>query len=152
MGIDDISYKAWVSVDRKTLETVTKTMEAFVNTLLEASANLRKHNFIAKQQASFLADLKANLKEGEVIVMGDFSENYSFEIQDAVQGYHWNNDQATIHPFVVYYVSQGVLQSLNFVVISNCLVHDSVGSPLVCEEAATILDCKDCSCKSVLLL
>lgn len=117
MGIDDISYKAWVSVDHKTWETVTKTTEAFVNTLLEASANLRKHNFIAKQQASFLADLKANLKEGEVIVMGDFSENYSFEIQDAVQGYHWNNDQATIHPFVVYYASQGVLQSLNFVVI-----------------------------------
>eukprot|EP00731_Ephydatia_muelleri_P005409 Em0002g1585a len=50
-----------------------------------ASANLRKHDFIAKQQASFLADLKANLKEGEVIIMGDFSENYSFIIQDAVQ-------------------------------------------------------------------
>ena len=88
MGIDDISYKAWVSVDRKTWETVTKTTEAFVNTLLEASANLRKHNFIAKQQALFLADLKANLKEGEVIVMGDFSENYSIQDADRSSGQH----------------------------------------------------------------
>ena len=94
-------------MDRTTLETLTKSTEDFVNTLLEASANLRKHDFIAKQQASFLADLKANLKEGEVIIMGDFSENYSFIIQDAVQGYHWNNDQATLHPFVVYYTNQG---------------------------------------------
>ena len=48
----EISYKAWVSVDRTTLETLTKSTEDFVNTLLEASANLHKHDFIAKQQAS----------------------------------------------------------------------------------------------------
>eukprot|EP00731_Ephydatia_muelleri_P033645 Em0034g27a len=142
MGTDEISYKAWVSVDRTTLETLTKSTEDFVNTLLEASANLRKHDFIAKQQASFLADLKANLKEGEVIVMGDFSENYSFIIQDAVQGYHWNNDQATIHPFVVYYTNQGVLQSLNFVVISNCLVHDSVAVHLFVRKLLEFLTAK----------
>ena len=142
MGTDEISYKAWVSVDHRTLETLTKSTEDFVNTLLEASANLRKHDFIAKQQASFLADLKANLKEGEVIVMGDFSENYSFIILDAVQGYHWNNDQATIHPFVVYYTNQGVLQSLNFVVISNCLVHDSVAVHLFVRKLLEFLTAK----------
>ena len=48
-----------------------------------------------------------------------------------MQGFHWNNDRATIHPFVVYYKqpeSQGstqteatdILQSLNFASISNC--------------------------------
>ena len=74
--------------------------------------------------------------------MGDFSENYSFIIHDAVQGHHWNNDQATIHPFVVYYANQGVLQSLNFVVISNYLVHDSVAVHLFVRKLLEFLTAK----------
>ena len=34
------------------------------------------------------------------MVTADFSENYSFVLQDAVQGFHWNNAQATIHPLL----------------------------------------------------
>ena len=48
------------------------------------------------------------------MVIGDFAQKYSLVIQDAVQGFHWNNDQATIHPFVVYYkqaVPQGSTQT-----------------------------------------
>ena len=37
------------------------------------------------------------------IVGGDFSENCHFVVQDAAQGYHWANDQVTIHPFIVYH-------------------------------------------------
>ena len=35
-------------------------------------------------------------------MIGDFSENYSFLIQNAIQNQHWNNNQCTIHPFVIY--------------------------------------------------
>ena len=34
-----------------------------------------------------------------LLVIGDFAENYSFIIQDAAQSFHWNNLQATLHPF-----------------------------------------------------
>jgi len=48
-------------------------------------------------------------------------------LQDAVQGFHWNNQQATIHPFVVYYNTPNYsLQHLSFVVKSDCLQHDTV--------------------------
>ena len=40
----------------------------------------------------------------EVLILLNFAENYSFVVQDAVQGYHWNNSQATLHPFVAYYL------------------------------------------------
>ncbi|KAL5509316.1 hypothetical protein EMCRGX_G004658 [Ephydatia muelleri] len=103
MGVEEITYKAWVSVDRSQLETLTKCTEDFVDELLKQLSNLRVHDFIAKQQAAFLEETKANLKPGEAVVLGDFSENYSFVIQDAVQGFHWNNDQATIHPFIAYW-------------------------------------------------
>jgi len=61
------------------------------------------HAFIAAQQASFYRDYKSTLASREMLVTVDFSENYSFVLQDAAQGYHWNNSQATIHPFVAYY-------------------------------------------------
>src|SRR5688572_2045703 len=28
---------------------------------------------------------------------------FSFVVQDAVQGHHWNNRQTALHPFTVYY-------------------------------------------------
>jgi hypothetical protein len=42
------------------------------------------------------------LQTGEIAVICDFSENYSI-IQDEVQGFHWNNAQATLRPAVAYY-------------------------------------------------
>ena len=46
------------------------------------------------------------MKPGEIVVSADFSENYAFVLQDAAQGFHWNNAQATIHPFCC--VLQGI--------------------------------------------
>ena len=34
--------------------------------------------------------------------MADFSENFSFVVQDEIQSFDWNNSSATIHPFVCY--------------------------------------------------
>ena len=52
--------------------------------------------------------------------------NYSFLVQDAVQGHHWDNSQATIHPFVIYYKPNGELKCHNIAVISDYLKHDKV--------------------------
>ena len=53
----------------------------------------------------------------------DFSENYSFVLQDAAQGFHWNNSQATLHPFVAYYLDSGEIHHVSYVVISDCFHH-----------------------------
>jgi hypothetical protein len=50
-----------------------------------------------------MKEIKSSLQAGEIIVLEDFSENYSFIIQDAAQGFHSNNQQATIHPSVSYF-------------------------------------------------
>ena len=132
-GVDEISFKAWLSVDHITLETITQSTNMFADYLIENLLKLQKHDYIAKEQASFLVELKSQLKDGKVIVQGDFSENHSFIIQDAVQGFHWNNDQANIYPFVAYFngkdkrshPEEGIC-SLNFVIISDSLVHNAV--------------------------
>jgi len=124
--IDSVVYRQWVSADRSTLETISQSAEDFVDSLCEKLEVLLPHSFIARQQSSFQTELKCDLKPGEFLVVADFSENYSFVLQDAAQGFHWNNSQATIHPFVAYYMNAGELHHLCYVIISDCLHHDTV--------------------------
>ena len=59
-------------------------------------------HFIVEAQSSYLRTWKENLKQEEVTILLDFAEKYSFVIQDAVQGFHWENSQATLHPLFIY--------------------------------------------------
>lgn len=123
--IETVSFRQWINVDRCNLEMLSKTSSEFVELLCDNLFALKTHSFIAKQQSSFLNECKATLSEGEVIVIGDFSENYSFVLQDEIQSYHWTSNQATVHPFVIYYKQDNELKFYNFVVISNCLEHNT---------------------------
>ena len=91
--VDQIVYKQWVSTDRSMLETFCAPAEEFVDTFCEKLELLRPHSFIASEQASFYAMCKSSLQPGEILATADFSENYSFVLQDAAQGFHWNNSQ-----------------------------------------------------------
>ena len=77
--------------------------------------------------------------------MADFSENYSFVLQDAAQGFHSNNLQATIHPFVAYYMKSGELHHLSYVIISDCLHHDTVAVHLFQKHFIEYLKRQFCS-------
>ena len=53
----------------------------------------------------------------EIIVLLDFAENYSFLVQDAVQGYHWENSQA-------------INQSINHILFCHkikTVIHERIG-------------------------
>lgn len=110
--------------------TIIKPVEEFVPHFVEKIDKLITHDFICKDQASFLRNKKVSLKQDEVLVICDFSENYSFIIQNAAQGYHWNNSQATIHPFEIYYKKEGKLENKSFIVISEVLNHDTISVQL----------------------
>ena len=61
-------------------------------------------------------------------MLGDFAKNYSFLCQDAAQGFHWTNEQATLHPTVVYYrlVEGDAIKHVCCVAISNHMNHDAI--------------------------
>ena len=65
---------------------------------------LTKRSLLAKCQANFLRAKKEFLKANEVIVLGDFTENYQFLVQDEIQSYHWSKEYCTLHPLVVYFI------------------------------------------------
>ena len=87
---------------------------------------LTSHSFITKAQTAYLSQQKESLTGGTAVVLLDFAENYSFVVQDAVQGYYWDNSQATLHPLVAYYQKEdGNLGMINFCVVSDCLKHEA---------------------------
>ena len=94
-----------ISTDRSQLEDKEEFADDFITLLSDMLYKLTEHDFIAKNQNQFLKGLKASLKPNECIIILDFAENFSFVVQDTAEAFHWNNTQATIHPFVVYHKS-----------------------------------------------
>ena len=62
--IDEVMCKQWVSVDITTLETISNTAADFVDSLCEKLEARLPHSFIVRQQSSFQAKLKTELKRG----------------------------------------------------------------------------------------
>ncbi|KAL5493652.1 hypothetical protein EMCRGX_G014861 [Ephydatia muelleri] len=118
---EDITYRQWMTTDRCTLLTVTESVESFIESLAEKVVLLTRHHHVAQMQTQHLKKLKETNPTSECIIVGDFSENFSFVVQDAAQGYHWENTQATLHPFVVY-IRNG---DGSLGVDSHCIISDT---------------------------
>lgn len=121
--LDNITYQKWVSTDRTKMETITTSTDDYIDSLADSIYKLTRHSYISRTQGQHFKDLKHNLSETDCIVVGDFSENYSFVVQDEVQGFHWENSQATVHPFVLYYKQNDVTEHRSFCFISDELHH-----------------------------
>lgn len=124
-AIDTVELRQWTT-DRASLETRVLEVDEFIDTFTSMLKKLLLHDFIAKMQTIFMHEKRESLREGEFFVIADFSENYSFVVQDEIQAFHWNNGSATIHPFVCHYIKEGKLTKLCYIVISQSTQHDTV--------------------------
>lgn len=112
-------------IGRYSLESIVRKAEIFASEFTEQLYKLIPHQFIATNQSKFFHDLQFNLKRNEMIAICDFAENYSFVVQDAIQSFHWSNDQCTIHPFCLYFRDEDdQLQCKSLIVIAESLKHD----------------------------
>ena len=98
----EVICKQWQSTDRTTLNTLTLLANKFIKFAAFQSDKLTSHSFITKSQAQYLKNRKESIHFDTAIILVDFFENYSFVIQDEVQGFHWNKDQCTLHSVVVH--------------------------------------------------
>ncbi|XP_044597961.1 uncharacterized protein LOC123274419 [Cotesia glomerata] len=83
---------------------------------------------VADSQKNYLYDCKNKLEPDTCIITMDFAENYSFIIQRSIQSFYYNNTQATLHPFCIYYkdpqaTDKEKLQQMSFCVISDTTDH-----------------------------
>ena len=96
--IEEIEFKQWTTTDCSTLQTIVQSTDEFIESFLDKLEALRRHDFIAKQQSRYLAERKESLKEGEFLAIGDFSENFSFVVQDEAQSFHWDKNLPDKNP------------------------------------------------------
>ena len=94
--------KKWSQTDRAEMETLVKKVDEFISSFLGHFKVYQKHAFTAKN-SPISKGKKGNLKEGEVLAVCDFAENYSLVVQDEIQSFRWNNIMVTIHPLIAYY-------------------------------------------------
>ena len=99
---DKVTYNQWTTVDRSTLVCVQERVDEFINHVCDAVDSLTAHHFVSKSQSRFCKSTRESLADNQALITLDLAENYTFIIQDAIQGYHWTNDQATLHPFSIY--------------------------------------------------
>ena len=69
-------YSQWQTTERAYLVTVISTCEQYKETLTSAINAITIHVLLAKCLANFLRAKKESLKANEMIVLGDFAENY----------------------------------------------------------------------------
>ena len=99
----EITFQQWTTSDQAELISCTLPLDEFIAQLCAQLDEMTSHSFIARSQSQYLNKLQENLKCGEVIILGDFEEKFSFIVQDEIQGYHWSNKQCSLHPIVLYY-------------------------------------------------
>ena len=81
------------------------------------------HIYIKRLQQQHFKALRDNVDGTEILFQLDFSENFSFTEQNAVQSAHWTKKQCTL--FTVHlWVEKNQSQSLTY--MSDCLNHDKV--------------------------
>lgn len=125
MNIDVIQYNMWTTTDRSDLVLKSENADQFIDNFISRLPKLLQHSFVTKQQNLYFKHIKDNLQYDEFLVVLDFSENYTFTIQDEIQSYHWTKEQATIHPFGVYYRTDTNIEFTNCIIISDIKKHNS---------------------------
>ena len=139
--VDSVTFNQWESADRCNIFTKSSPTEDFIDDFTDKVEALVTLHFIFKEQVSFLNQLKQDLELNEMIVVGDFAENYSFVVQDSAQGFYFSSGQATIRPFSVYYKEprKMELKQVSFAAISDCMDHSTVTVYAFQEKSIRIL-------------
>lgn len=78
-----------------------------------------------KMQRESYNELIATLEEGHVLVVADFQERYTWDVQDEVQSPYWQQQSTTLFPCPIFFNLNGVVWTYSFVVLSDDSSQDS---------------------------
>ncbi|XP_076805803.1 uncharacterized protein LOC143449468 [Clavelina lepadiformis] len=125
---DEVQCQQWKSTDTMDLITVLMTRYEWIQEIVRVLDDLTKHSFITKCQSRYLNSRKSSLTDDNCVILLDFAENYTFTIQDEVKSYHWNQQQCTIHPAVVYYMHDHIWSDVGLCKLAVLTLNQSFNS------------------------
>ena len=83
-------------------EAKTGTAIDLLNAYIKDLQVMRKHHFYNVWQTYQFMLNKANLDLNQIILVQDFARNFVLYFQDEPKDLHWDHDQVTVHPTVLY--------------------------------------------------
>jgi hypothetical protein len=108
------------------LEVVYMTIEEALKNVVDIMREYIIHNHIAVHQSFAFNRCRSKLRPGDIMIVLDFSMNYSHKHQDALQSDHWGAWQTTILPAIIYRVNEkGQLLLEAYVFYSDDLHHSN---------------------------
>ena len=105
------------------LQTVNQHITDFIDNFCYQLEALVPHDFINKEQSTFAKELLTNVDDVEIVANLDFSENYTFILQNEVQSAYYNRNQCTIHPIVYHFKEDGVTKTKTVMCIAESTEH-----------------------------
>ena len=124
------------------------TLKKYKEKLLKQNDMFRIHHHRVHTQYREIKNIKIKLREGEVLVQMDFSENFQCsEASEEVQSAHYNKPKVTLHPMVVYWRPAGSdnIKHKSIVAVSQVDHHDTdmvvcILKKFLLEELPNIVD------------
>ena len=112
---------------RKDLAIQRIGCSSFISLMKEKLTKFIKHNYIYRWQADQFRQCLQNFPDDVIVSVVDFAKNYSFKIQNEIQGMHWYSSQITIMVHICYVRStMGDIQKTLHFYISDDNVHDTL--------------------------
>ena len=123
-----VIFSGLALTNKASKKNITESKADFIDNFSSQVLKLTRHSFTAKMQSLYMKTLKTDMTSlTEIILQGDFAENFSYVKQDENQNFHWENKQATLHPFVAYCrMTDGTLEHCNACVVSDTREHSTV--------------------------
>lgn len=93
----------------------------------EQMVNFKKHVFAMKHQGDQLIKITQDLKEGELLLQIDFSQNYVAKCTKEIQSMHFgaSKPQISLHTGVMHYVENKKIHCQSFCTVSDNIDHMS---------------------------
>ena len=97
--------------------------EAIIH-LEELPTEFSIHNHTNINQPHNFKQAKKNLKEKELIISEDFSENYSLKQQNEIVSAHWSQEELSLFCATAHYLQEGKPTFNHYILCSDDLTHD----------------------------
>jgi hypothetical protein len=104
--------------------TLFELGEGFKTLHAKELSALMHHNCICQAQSAYMKGVKLQMPLDNGVCLVDFTENYSFIIQDAIKGFHWNASQATMSSNSDHEKIQ-TIKHTSYTIISDVTIHDN---------------------------
>ena len=119
-----ITSEQWSNTDQAELVTRTEIVRDYFDLLVLHLSKSTELLYPTMAQSNCLKSLKENLPENESIVLRDSVENYTFLVQDEIQGMYWNKQQCSLRLVFIYHRKSNQTKSHFLCFISDYLMHD----------------------------